>query len=138
MVIDFSIGICGAVTMPARWCMACAGYACRFYFLVCLFAVTLASIVPTYALGEAMSGSGFIICNGHAFWLGRDRRFVYAMLLSTGIGMMMMTGILTAEMLIEGQRAGGLHGLMVILCPATISPKLACQPLCDGGACCWW
>ena len=30
------------------------------------------------------------------------------MLLSTGIGMMMMTGILTAEMLIEGQKGGRL------------------------------
>ena len=38
------------------------------------------------------------------FWLARDRRLLYAMILSTGVGMMIMTGILTVEMIVEGQK----------------------------------
>ena len=40
------------------------------------------------------------------FWLGTDKRLLYAMLVSTALGMMLMTGILTAEMIIEGQKGG--------------------------------
>ena len=40
------------------------------------------------------------------FWLGTDKRLLYAMLLSTAIGVLIMTGILTAEMLVEGQKEG--------------------------------
>ena len=43
-----------------------------------------------------------------AFWLGTDRRLLYAMLVSTALGMMLMTGILTVEMMIEGQKGGRL------------------------------
>ena len=42
------------------------------------------------------------------FWLGKDKRLIYVMLLSTAVGMMIMTGILTAEILIQGQTDGRL------------------------------
>ena len=78
------------------------------FWFVCLLSASL-SIAPIYALGEAMSWFRFpLFAMATAFWLGRDQRLLYAMLLSTGIGMMMMTGILTAEMLIEGQKGGRL------------------------------
>ena len=42
------------------------------------------------------------------FWPGTDRRFLYAMLVSTALGMILMTGILTAEMITDGQKGGSL------------------------------
>ncbi len=74
------------------------------FWFVCLISASLSSS-PTYALGEAMSWFRFpLFAMATAFWLGRDKRLFYTMLLSTGIGMMLMTCILTAEMLIEGQK----------------------------------
>ena len=71
------------------------------FWFVCLLSASF-SIVPTYALGEAISWFRFpLFAMATAFWLGRDKRLLYAMLLSTGIGMMMMTGILTAEILFK-------------------------------------
>ena len=43
-----------------------------------------------------------------AFELGTDKRLLYAMLVSTALGMFITTGILTAEMIIEGQKGGRL------------------------------
>ena len=78
------------------------------FWFVCLLSASLSS-APTYALSEAISWFRFpLFAMATVFWLGRDKRLIYAMLLSTGIGMMMMTGILTAEMLIEGQKGGRL------------------------------
>ena len=78
------------------------------FWFVCLLSAYL-SVAPAYALGEAISWFRFpLFAMATAFWLGRDQRLLYAMLLSTGIGMMLMTGILTAEILIEGQKAGRL------------------------------
>ena len=42
------------------------------------------------------------------FWLGRDERLLYAMLLATALGLLIMCGILTAEIIIEGQKSGRL------------------------------
>ena len=41
------------------------------------------------------------------FWLASDKRLLYAMLLSTAIGITVMCGILTAEILVEGQKGEG-------------------------------
>ena len=74
------------------------------FWFVCLLSASF-SIRPAYSLGEALSWFRFpLFAMATVFWFGRDKRLVYAMLLSTGIGMMVMTGILTAEMLIEGQK----------------------------------
>ena len=42
------------------------------------------------------------------FWLAKDKRLLHAMLISTALGMFLMTGILALEMMIEGQRGGRL------------------------------
>ena len=64
---------------------------------------------PTYALGEAAAWVRFpLFAMANAFWLARDRRLLYAMLLSSAIGLSAMCGILTAEILIEGQKSGRL------------------------------
>ena len=72
------------------------------FWFVCL--VSALPSAPNYSVGEAMSYSDFHYLLWLRLWLGRDNRLLYATFLSTGVGMMLMTGILTAEMLIEGQR----------------------------------
>ena len=100
------------------------------FWFVCLLSASM-SIVPTYALGEAMSWFRFpLFAMATAFWLGRDKRLVYAMLLSTGIGMMMMTGILTAEMLIEGQKGGRLTWPYGDLVPGNYLAKAGLPAFC--------
>ena len=65
-----------------------------------------------------------------AFWLGRDQRLLYVMLLSTAIGMMLMTGILTAEMLIEGQKDGRLTWPYGDLVPGNYLAKAGLPAFC--------
>jgi O-antigen ligase len=75
---------------------------------VCLFSAAI-SATPSYALSEAFIWFRFpMFAMATAFWLGTDKRLLYAMLVSTAIGIFVMTGILTAEMLIEGQKGGRL------------------------------
>ena len=65
--------------------------------------------MPSYAFSEGLAWFRFpLFAVATAFWLGTDRRLLYAMLVSTALGMMLMTGILTAEMIIEGQKGGRL------------------------------
>ena len=74
---------------------------------VCLFSAAI-SANPSYAISEAFIWFRFpLFAMATAFWLATDRRLLYAMLISTAIGMFFMTGILIAEMLIEGQKFGG-------------------------------
>jgi len=75
---------------------------------ICLFSAAI-SVTPSYALSEAFIWFRFpLFAMATVFWLGIDKRFLYAMLISTGIAMFVMTGILTTEMLIEGQKGGRL------------------------------
>jgi O-antigen ligase len=100
------------------------------FWFVCLLLASLL-IAPTYALGEAMSWFRFpLFAMATAFWLGRDQRLIYAMLLSTGIAMMMMTGILTAEMLIEGQKGGRLTWSYGDLLPGNYLAKAGLPAFC--------
>ena len=70
------------------------------FWAVCLLSAGL-STAPGYALGEALSWFRFpLFAMATVFWLGKDKRLIYLMLLSTAVGMMIMTGILTLEILI--------------------------------------
>ena len=55
------------------------------FFLGCVPAVADAAL-PAYSLGEAFVWFRFLFAMAVAFWLGKDKRFVYAMLLSVGLG----------------------------------------------------
>ncbi len=82
-----------------------AGFAFWFW---CIFAAAVSDF-PTYSVGEAVAWFRFpLFAMATAFWLARDRRLLYAMLVSTAIGLVVMCGILTAEILIEGQKNGRL------------------------------
>ena len=75
---------------------------------VCLLSAAFSSL-PAYSLGEALAWFRFpLFAMATAFWLGRDRRLLYFMILTTGIGMVAMCGILTAEILIVGPQNGRL------------------------------
>ena len=69
----------------------------------------LLSSAPSYAFGEAFIWFRFpLFAMATVFWLGTDRRMIYAMMLTTLFGLLIMCGILTAEILIEGQKGGRL------------------------------
>ena len=66
-----------------------------------------AVVYAGYALQESLIWFRFpLFAMATVFWLARDRRLLYAMILSAGVGMMIMTGILTVEMIVEGQKGG--------------------------------
>jgi O-antigen ligase len=80
-----------------------------FLFLAVCMVSSALSVMPAYAFSEGLAWFRFpLFAMATAFWLGNDRRLLYAMLVSTALGMMLMTGILTAEMIIEGQKGGRL------------------------------
>ena len=79
-----------------------------FFWGVCLLSAAVSSI-PAYSLGEAFVWIRFpLFAMASVYWLGQDRRLLYAMFISTATGMMAMTGILTAEILIIGTQNGRL------------------------------
>ena len=80
-----------------------------FLFLAVCMVSSALSVIPAYAFSEGLAWFRFpLFAMATAFWLGTDSRLLYAMLVSTALGMMLMTGILTAEMIIEGQKDGRL------------------------------
>jgi O-antigen ligase len=82
-----------------------AGFVFWFW---CIFAGAVSEF-PAYSVGEALVWFRFpLFAMATAFWLARDKRLLYAMLVSTAIGLVVMCGILTAEILIEGQKGGRL------------------------------
>ena len=81
------------------------GFAFWFW---CIF-VGAVSDFPAYSVGEALVWFRFpLFAMATAFWLANDKRLLYAMLVSKAIGLVVMCGILTAEILIEGQKGGRL------------------------------
>jgi len=112
---DFWLSVL-ALTFVARSIVRREGWWLRKFWVravflfwgVCLLAAALSSL-PIYSLGEAFAWFRFpLFAMATAFWLGRDRRLLYPMILSTGIGMVVMCGILTAEILIVGPQGGRL------------------------------
>ena len=78
------------------------------FWFWCLIAGAI-SPDPSYAMGEAFIWFRFpLFAMATAFWLARDKRLLYAMLVSTALGLMTMCCILTAEILIVGQQSGRL------------------------------
>ncbi len=75
---------------------------------ICLVSAALSEL-PTYSLGEAFIWIRFpLFAMASCFWLGTDKRLLYAMMGTTMLGMVLMSGILIAEVLIVGQQGGRL------------------------------
>ena len=69
----------------------------------------LMSVDPLYSVGEAVIWMRFpLFAIATWYWFSRDKRLLYAMLVSTLFGLIIMCGILSAEVLIEGQKGGRL------------------------------
>ena len=97
------------------------------FWAACLFAAAV-SPLPAYSLGEAFVWFRFpLFAMAVAFWLGRDRRFVYAMLASICAGMLVMCVINAAEMTLVGQVSGRLSWPYGDLVPGNYLAK-ACLP----------
>ena len=78
------------------------------FWLWCLISASLSSH-PSYSLGEAGAWIRFpLFAFASAFWLVRDPRILIVMLISMGVGMLIMSGILFAEFMIIGQQGGRL------------------------------
>ena len=73
------------------------------FWLVCLISAAVSSD-PLYSLGEAFVWIRFpLFAMATVFWLGRDARLLYLMLLSTAMGFLCMCCILTGEIIYNGE-----------------------------------
>ena len=97
------------------------------FWAACLVSAAL-SPLPAYSLGETFVWFRFpLFAMAVAFWLGRDKRMIYAMLLSVGTGMLIMCLILAAEISIVGVIRGRLSWPYGDLVPGNYLAK-ACLP----------
>ena len=101
---------------------------CAFLFwFVSLIAAT-ASSLPLYSIGETLVWFRFPLFGmAVMFWLGRDKRLVYAMLYCVGAGMFIMGGINILELIMVGQQGGRLSWPYGDLVPGNYLAK-ACLP----------
>ena len=80
-----------------------------FLFWAVTMISALVSVDPSYAFGEAFIWFRFpLFAMAAVFWLGTNKHMIYAMMLTTLCGLLIMCGILTAEIFIEGQKGGRL------------------------------
>ena len=78
-------------------------------FWLCSMLSSILSPLPLVAMAETLVWIRFpMFAAACAFWLAKDTRLIYAMLISTLLGVLVMCGILTLEILIEGQKNGRL------------------------------
>lgn len=80
-----------------------------FVFWIWCIITGAMSNFPAYSVCEAIVWFRFpLFAMATAFWLARDRRLLYAMIISTAFGLLVMCCILTAEIIIVGQQGGRL------------------------------
>ena len=97
------------------------------FWAACLVSAAFSQL-PAYSLGETFVWFRFpLFAMAVAFWLGRDRRMIHAMLLSVGGGMLAMCLILAAEISIVGVIGGRLSWPYGDLVPGNYLAK-ACLP----------
>ena len=79
-----------------------------FFWAICLLAAAL-SPLPLYSINEALVWFRFpLFAMAVVFWLGKDRRLVYAMIASIAVALLIMSGIALAEMILVGRQGGRL------------------------------
>ena len=107
-VLAIAFVICSIFKRDGTWLRVFWVKAC-FLFLAACMVSSASSAIPSYAFSGGLAWFHFpLFAMATAFWLGTDKHLLYAMLVSTALGMFLMTGILTAEMIIEGQKGGRL------------------------------
>ena len=104
--------------------------ACLAFWAACLLSSVMSSL-PAYSLGEAFVWIRFpLFAFASCFWLARNRQMVIAMMGMTVLGMILMTGILTAEILIVGQQGGRLSWPYGDLIPGNYLAKAGLPAFC--------
>ena len=87
-----------------------------FFWAICILAAAM-SPLPVYSVGETLVWFRFpLFAMAVVFWLGRDKRLIYGMLVSMGVSTVMMCGILAAEIMLvgfQGQRLSWPYGDLV-------------------------
>ena len=104
--------------------------ACLAFWAVCLLSSAV-SVLPAYSLGEAFVWIRFpLFAFASCFWLAKSRQMVIAIMGMTVLGMAVMTGILTAEVLIVGQQHGRLSWPYGDLVPGNYLAKAGLPAFC--------
>jgi O-antigen ligase len=104
--------------------------ACLAFWAVCLLSSAV-SVLPAYSLGEAFVWIRFpLFAFASCFWLAKSRQMIIAMMGMTALGMVVMTGILTAEVLIVGQQHGRLSWPYGDLVPGNYLTKAGLPAFC--------
>jgi O-antigen ligase len=107
-LLALTFAVRAAVKREGAWLKVFWVRAGFVFWFWCIFAGAVSEF-PAYSVGEALVWFRFpLFAMATAFWLARDKRLLYAMLVSTAIGLVVMCGILMAEILIEGQKGGRL------------------------------
>ena len=95
------------VTRDGEWLRVFWVRAGLLFWFVCLGTAAL-SANPGFSVVEALIWVRFpLFAVATVFWLGKDKRLIYAMLASMALGVLVMCGILTAEVMVEGQKTVG-------------------------------
>ncbi|MDC3298624.1 O-antigen ligase family protein [bacterium] len=84
----------------------------RAGFLFWAFALLSATLsaLPVYSFSEALVWFRFpLFAVASCYWLGKDQRLARLMLLSVGVGVLVLCCIVAAELITEGQRHGRLY-----------------------------
>ena len=98
-----------ALILREGWWLRTFWVRAAFLFWAVCFVAAATSSLPLYSIGETAAWFRFpLFAMATVFWLGRDPRLLYLMILSTGVGLVMMCGILTAEVIIVGPQGGRL------------------------------
>jgi len=107
-LLALTFAVRAAVKREGAWLKVFWVRAGFVFWFWCIFAGAVSDF-PGYSVGEALVWFRFpLFAMATAFWLARDKRLLYAMLFSIAIGLVVMCGILAAEILIEGQKGGRL------------------------------
>ena len=96
------------INRDGAWLRAVWVWCCFIFLAACLLSAASSSM-SSYSTSEALLWFRFpLFTMATVFWLGQDKRLLYAMLVSTALGMILMTGILSLELIVEGQKGGRL------------------------------
>lgn len=132
---DFWLSVCVIIFLTNSlikkswsWCRKIWVVSAFIFWGVALFSAANSSM-PLYSLGEAGAWFRFpLFAMASCYFFCVDKRVLYAMALSTFIGMILMTLILIAELLIVGQTSGRLSWPYGDLTPGSYLAK-ACLPI---------
>ncbi len=128
-IVSLAFVIRTIITRDTGWLQSLWVRAGFVFWFWCIIAGAISS-APGYSIGEALIWFRFpLFAMATAFWFGRDRRLLYAMLLSTALGLMIMCGILTAEILMIGHQNGRLSWPYGDLVPGNYVAKVGLPAL---------